>query len=395
MQELEIKIYGRVQGVNFRRNVEKIALQLHLTGYVENCADGSVYIIAQGKQESQKELLTWAQKGSFPARVTGMHFDWKDAAKTYKTFKIKKDKSFFKDQAKSFLNLGREVGKEILNFDDVNVPNHVAIIPDGNRRWAREQGWHAWIGHRRAAEFERVMKLFQECKDMGVQYLSFWAFSTENWKRDPQEIEELFDILRESEKKFKPHFIKERIRFRHLGRRDRLPRDIVEILENLEKETADFDKLNFQLLIDYNGRDDISRAVQKMIADKVKVEDVSEELISKYLDTNSSIPDPDLIIRTSGERRTSGIMAYQAAYSELYFTNVYFPDFDAEHFRLAVLDYSARTRRFGGTVQDDLKHIKRKLIDPELAKLEKVKNFLQPEQSEQFKENIVVHPANQ
>lgn len=109
MQELEIKIYGRVQGVNFRRNVEKIALQLHLTGYVENCADGSVYIIAQGKQESQKELLTWAQKGSFPARVTGMHFDWKDAAKTYKTFKIKKDKSFFKDQAKSFLNLGRAI----------------------------------------------------------------------------------------------------------------------------------------------------------------------------------------------------------------------------------------------------------------------------------------------
>ena len=158
-------------------------------------------------------------------------------------------------------------------------------------------------------------------------------------------------------------FEKEEIRFRHLGRKDRLSEDIVEGLETLEEKTKNLSKLNFQLCMDYGGRNEIVRAVNGMIKDGVQ--EVSEELFSKYLDT-TNLPDPDFVIRTSGEKRTSGIMPYQAAYAELYFTDVPFPEFGAEEFKRALLEYSGRVRRFGGTAGRDLKNINEDaLVDPD------------------------------
>jgi undecaprenyl diphosphate synthase len=152
-----------------------------------------------------------------------------------------------------------------------------------------------------------------------------------------------------------------------MGRKDRLPADVIEMMNDLEQQTAENTKLSFQLCLDYGGRDDLVRAFNKMLEAGVAAAD--EKLISDYLDSRG-IPDPDLIIRTSGEKRTSGIMAYQATYAELYFTDVYFPDFDVEQFNRAILDYSARVRRFGGTAKEDLRGIDlNKLYDPEHPKL--------------------------
>ena len=358
MEQLVIEITGIVQGVHLRGRISKMANSLYLKGYVKNHKDGSIEILAQGKRASLEELLSYCQKPPFLVRVTGMSYEWSQPEKEYKKFKVEKEQPVWKDQARSFVNLG----KEVLSNEKLNVPKHVVIIPDGNRRWAREKGWRAYIGHRRAAKMERVLELFNKSKELGVEYLTLWAFSTENWKREDREVEEIFNLVRTLGKDLRQLLIDEEIRFRSMGRRDRLPEDVLAILDDLTELTKDHDKLNFQLCLDYNGRDDLVRAVRGII--DAGVEEINEEVISEYLDSNG-IPDPDLVIRTSGERRTSGIMAYQAAYAELYFTNVYFPDFDAEHFKLAVYDYAARNRRFGGTLASDLKTDPEKLIDPD------------------------------
>lgn len=365
MKELQITLYGRVQGVNFRRRVLTIAKYLGLKGFVSKTTDGGVNIIAQGKENCLDELLNWCQKSHFPTKISGMKFFWNDDIKQkYRNFKIKSSNKFFKDELESIVNLSKEIiTTDVLKLNTSVVPEHVVIIPDGNRRWAKEHGWLPWIGHKKAMEFDRLMDLFTQCKDMGINYLSFWGFSTENWSRDKREVDEIFNLIRKSYKRWYEVFKIENIRFRHLGRKDRLPKDIFKIISDFEDLTRENTTLNFQLCLDYNGRDDIVRAVNKILSSKVS--EINEETFKDYLDTHS-IPDPDLIIRTSGEIRTSGVMAYESAYSELYFTNVYFPDFDAVQFKRAILEYSARNRNFGGTN----KKIHKKdiqLIDPDVA----------------------------
>jgi len=348
MNQIKITLYGRVQGVNLRRRIVTIAKELGLKGYIRKLSDGGLNILAQGEEACLQEFLSWCQKGSFPSRVTGMSFEWQNASKNYPNFKIIKEKSLLADEADSIYNLSKEIlTREILKLDlEKQIPKHVVIIPDGNRRWAREQGWLPWVGHRKAIQFERLNELFTECKDLGVKYLSFWAFSTENWSRDKREVKEIFNLIRNVYKLWLKKFQEESIRFRHIGRRDRLPEDIVKILDEFSELTKNNNKLNFQLCLDYNGRDDIVRAINKIIA--AKVQNVDELSFKDYLDTHD-IPEPDFIIRTSGEIRTSGIMAYESAYAELYFTNVYFPDFDGFQFKRAILEFAARKRNFGGT----------------------------------------------
>lgn len=351
VKELKIELYGRVQGVNFRNHVSRYANRLGLTGYVKNRADGSVVIIAQGRMSSLEELLSWCQRSVFPAKIIGMSYEWSKPSAQYEAFSVKREKRFVKDQAQSFMNLG----KEVLGLSGGQlVPRHVVIIADGNRRWARSRGWKPWVGHQKAGKYERLWDLFMECKGMGIEFLSVWFWSTENWKRDKEEQDAIMDLFREGAAKAKKDIDREEIRFRHFGRRDRLPRDIVETIEHLEEASKKHRTFNLQLCIDYGGRDEIVRAFNGMVKDGVK--EVTEEMVSQYLDSGLDIPDPDLIIRTSGEKRTSGIMPYQSVYAELYFTNVPFPEFDAEEFRRAILDYGARTRRFGGTVNADLRN---------------------------------------
>ncbi len=349
MKEIRIQLFGRVQGVNLRRRMRQIAESFNLKGYVQNLEDGSMDVVAQGNEEQIYELLSWIQKGHFPAQIKGMRFDWQDNINhQYSDFSINKSNiPFIVDEAHSLINLG----KTIINPEEINVPNHVAIIPDGNRRWAREKGWKAWVGHQKASEIQRVSELIYECKDLGVKYLTFWAFSTENWSRDKREVNEIFKLIVKRGPQLKVLMHKEKIKFRHLGRKDRLPKDVMEVINDLVESTKDFTNLNFQFCLDYGGRYSIVEAVNKMI--KAGLNEIDEDTMSKYLES-SDLPDPDLIIRTSGEKRTSGIMPFESVYAELYFTNIYFPDFDAEQFKRAILDYSARTRRFGGTAKTDL-----------------------------------------
>ena len=219
---------------------------------------------------------------------------------------------------------------------------HIAIIPDGNRRWAKERGLPAFEGHRRGAEnFEHLLNT---TRDLGIKYFTSWAFSTENWKRTDEENGYLFSLAREFIKKYKKKFLSEKVRFMHIGREDRLPQDIVQALKDMEEETKMFDGFTTIIGMDYGGHDEILRAIDKI---KSAGLEITAENIEKNLDT-AGIPAPDLIIRTSGEQRLSGFMSWQSEYSEFYFPKEYFPDFGPVQLTQAVENFKNRERRFGG-----------------------------------------------
>lgn len=224
-------------------------------------------------------------------------------------------------------------------MDNNNIPQHIAIIADGNRRWATQRNLPTFEGHRRG--FENIRALSKQAKKLGVKVITFWVFSTENWKRAEEEVGYLMRLAEKVIDVQVKEAIEEETRIVHIGRKDRLPKKLRAKIENAEKATSHFSKYYFVMALDYGGRDEIERAVKKM-------KDVQSEKIDDYLDTRIlPHPNPDLIIRTSGEERLSGFMTWQSAYSEYYFSKLYFPDFGPEALKKAVLEYSERMRRFG------------------------------------------------
>jgi undecaprenyl diphosphate synthase len=225
------------------------------------------------------------------------------------------------------------------------IPTHISIIPDGNRRWAKREGLKRLLAHNTSGNYQNLIKLCKEVKDLGIQYLSIWAFSTENWKRDPREIREIFDVINRGLDLFIQDASKNKYRFRHIGRKDKLPKKMLERINRLERETSGYTQFNLLLGIDYGGRDELIRAINSIVSQGIR--EIDEGVIRQNLDT-SGIPDPDLIIRTGGEKRLSGFMPFQATYSEFYFTELLFPDFTPKNLKEAVEEYSKRKRRFGG-----------------------------------------------
>jgi len=225
-----------------------------------------------------------------------------------------------------------------------NIPKHVGIIPDGNRRWAKSKGFASTLGHYKAGSYKHIGEIFKEGQKLGVKYMSIWGFSTENWNRSKVEIKAIWDVVSKGVEKFTIDAHKNKIRFRHIGRKDRMPKFLSEKLEKLEKETKNYSKFNVQLCLDYGGLDETIRAINKIIKSKKKK--IYEKDFRNSLDS-SKIPYLDLIIRTSGENRTSGFMPYQSAYAELYFSKLNFPDFMAKDLRKAIIDFSNRKRRYG------------------------------------------------
>jgi undecaprenyl diphosphate synthase len=227
------------------------------------------------------------------------------------------------------------------------APRHVAIIMDGNGRWARERGLPRLGGHKAGTEILRkVVRTFAE---KGVKYLTIFAFSTENWSRPEEEVEGLWRILAGVVDRETATLREYGIRLRHLGRRDRISPRLLASIDQAVALTKDNDRLTLSVALDYGGRGEIIEAVRSLLAAGVRPGDLTEEVFSARLYT-AGLPDPDLVIRTAGEMRMSNFLIWQSAYAEFYVTSTYWPDFDQDEIEKALAAYSLRQRRFGGVV---------------------------------------------
>ncbi len=224
-------------------------------------------------------------------------------------------------------------------IDKNKLPRHVAFIVDGNGRWAKKRGLPRSVGHKFG--IERVKNVIDYSVECGIEVISFYLFSTENWKRDKAEIDGIFELLRDYLRDERKSFKKNDYKITTMGDISKLPKDIVKKLSEVKDDTKDCKKIIINLALNYGGRDEILSAAQGMIDDGVK--EVSLESFSKYLYTYQ-LPDPDLIVRTSGEERLSNFMLFQLAYSELYFCDANWPDFDKKEFEKALLNFTKRKR---------------------------------------------------
>ena len=237
----------------------------------------------------------------------------------------------------------REIDGELLN-----IPEHVAVIMDGNGRGAKKRFLPRNYGHAEGAK--ALEAICENCEKLGIKYLTVYAFSTENWKRSVEEVSGIMNLFRKYLVDSIERSNNANMRVRLIGKREGLADDIVQKMENLERETAGNTGLQFYIAINYGGRDEIVRATKKLISDvqagAVSEENIDESVFGTYLDT-AGVPDPDLLIRTSGEERTSNFLPWQLAYSEFYFTDTLWPDFDMDSLVKAVRYYNKRERRFG------------------------------------------------
>ncbi len=224
------------------------------------------------------------------------------------------------------------------------VPHHVAIIMDGNGRWAKARNLPRRAGHE--AGTENLRRIIRACVEFNVKILTIYAFSTENWGRPNWEVRALLHILETVIDRELAELKSEGVQLRHLGELDRLPGNLQRKVQEAIRNTCENDRLIVNVALNYGGRGEIVRAIQHMIKDGIAPEDVTEDLVSSYLYT-AGMPDPDLVIRTSGELRTSNFLTWQGAYSEYYYTPILWPDFGREAFRDALIEFSQRERRYG------------------------------------------------
>lgn len=233
-------------------------------------------------------------------------------------------------------------------IDPKRIPMHVAIIMDGNGRWATARGWDRSVGHQQGVE--TVRRITTAASDLGVKYLTLYTFSTENWNRPPEEVAALMSLIFTSLEE--ELFMRNNVRLRIIGDLGRLPEDVRTSLEDLTARTAENSGMTLVLALSYSAHWEITEAARKIAARTAKgelaLQDITENTITKAL-TTSFMPDPDLLIRTGGELRLSNYLLWQCAYSELYFCDTFWPDFNEEAFYAAVADYQSRERRFGKT----------------------------------------------
>jgi undecaprenyl diphosphate synthase len=232
-----------------------------------------------------------------------------------------------------------------MNAAATETARSVAIIMDGNGRWAEQRGLPVAEGHR--AGTRALRRTVEAAIDLGVESLAVYAFSTENWTRPIDEVEDLMEIFGETIERELPDLAREGVRVRFVGRRDRAPAALLRQMETLEHDTAENTRLRLWICFDYGGRAEVVQAVQRIVASGVGPDAVDEELIAANL-ADPEMPDPDLLVRTSGELRISNFLLWQLAYAELVFTDTLWPDFDAEDLRAALDQFAQRRRRFGG-----------------------------------------------
>ena len=238
-----------------------------------------------------------------------------------------------------------------LNVPPEKIPQHVAIIMDGNGRWAISRGLPRLAGHK--AGTENLRRVIRATVEFGIKYLTIYAFSTENWGRPPEEVKGLMYILEDVIDRELNELNKEGVQLRHIGRLERLAPTLQEKVLDAIDVTKNNDRLILNIAFNYGGRDEIVQAIQRMMKDGVPPEKVTDNLVGQYLYT-AGVPDPDLIIRTSGELRVSNFLIWQTAYSEWYITPTYWPDFDKDEYRRAIEAFAQRDRRFGKVSSEEL-----------------------------------------
>lgn len=226
--------------------------------------------------------------------------------------------------------------------------NHIAFIPDGNRRFAKEQGIPLVQGH--VAGYKHMRDIVTWCQELNIKELSFWIFSTENWKRSSEEVGALMDLFIKALAKEMDSLLDEEVRVRVIGNREKLSDSVISAIESAEESTATCTKYILNIFFNYGGRPEILNAVKEIIDSGTPSDQITEEMVNSHL-WSSEISDPDLIIRTSGEQRLSGFLPWQSGYSELYFSSKYWPAFDRDELENAIAWYGSRERRFGGNSQ--------------------------------------------
>lgn len=234
-----------------------------------------------------------------------------------------------------------------MTTDNEMIPKHIALIMDGNRRWAKEHSLPLNQGHREGEK--RILPIVDQAIEMGISYLTFWAFSTENWFRERKEVNFLLAFFRHILDKRIMEYHRKNIRLKIIGDLTKFPLDIQKKSVDWMEKTKNNRRITVNIALNYGGRDEIVRAIEKLRASsksKGQSSKLTEEEFSKYLDTSNQ-PDPDLLIRTGGEKRLSGFLIWQMEYTELYFTDIYWPDFTPVEFNKAILDFKERQRRFG------------------------------------------------
>lgn len=239
--------------------------------------------------------------------------------------------------------------KKKFDIDMNKIPKHIAIILDGNGRWAETRGLPRSIGHQEGAN--AVKRTIELAYDMGVKYITFFAFSSENWARPKAEVDGLMELYLKYLKSAESETNDKNVRIRIIGSRKGLSQEIIQQIDKLEQNTRDKEQMNIIIALNYGGRQDILQATQRIIDDVqngiLNKDDITEEDIQKRLYTED-VPEPDLLIRTSGEMRISNFLIWQCSYSEFYFPKVLWPDFREKHFKEAIMEYQRRNRRFGG-----------------------------------------------
>ena len=244
------------------------------------------------------------------------------------------------------------MSKDLRSDTALRTAEHVAIIMDGNGRWATNRGWPRLVGHRKGAE--RVREIVRAAPDLGIRWLTLYAFSTENWKRSTEEVLGLMAIFARYIEREADKLAQEGVRLRFIGERGRLDPKLQRLMAGIEARTAGLDRLHLTVAVNYGGRDEVLRAVRRVAAEvaagHLDPDDLTEAAFGERLDTGG-MPDPDLVLRTSGEMRTSNFLPWQAAYAEYEFTETLWPDFTPAEFAAILARYSNRERRFGGVAR--------------------------------------------